>query len=146
MSVECVKWESSRPTGSCAQVGLSWPRLPDRVPDLERPWLGLFGLLWYPALLLAIVGPLIGTWHRLIQPSANSALMVGSRAGLVLNEDDLTKVRFAVGAAARNAGIQPGDDITAINGIAVSRSCRSARAAWPGRTMQRTPTMHCSRR
>ena len=97
------------------------PKLPDRIPDLRRPWLTLFELLWYPALLLAIAGPLIGTWHRLVQPSANSALMVGSRAGLVLNEDDLTKVRFAVGAAARNAGIQPGDDIISINSVAVAK-------------------------
>ena len=80
-----------------------WPKLPDRIPDIKRPWLTLFELLWYPALLLAIAGPLIGTWHRLAQPSANSALMIGSRAGLVLNEDDLTQVRFPVGAAARTA-------------------------------------------
>src|ERR687894_658475 len=100
---------------------LRWPKLPDRIPDIKGRWLILFELLWYPALLLAIAGPLIGTWHRLVQPSANSALMVGSRAGLVLNEDDLTKVRFPVGAAARTAGVRPGDDIVAINGVPVAK-------------------------
>ncbi len=100
---------------------IRWPKLPDRIPDIKRPWLTLFELLWYPALLLAIAGPLIGTWHRLVQPSANSALMTGSRAGLVLNEDDLTQVRFPVGAAARAAGVQPGDDIIAINTVPVAK-------------------------
>jgi hypothetical protein len=100
---------------------LRWPKLPDRIPDIKGRWLILFELLWYPALLLAIAGPLIGTWHRLVQPSANSALMVGSRAGLVLNEEDLTKVRFPVGAAARTAGVRPGDDIVAINGVPVAK-------------------------
>src|SRR4028119_518999 len=105
--------------GSAPQ--LRWPKLPDRIPDFKGRWLILFELLWYPALLLAIAGPLIGTWHRLAAPSANSALMVGSRAGLVLNEDDLTQVRFPVGAAARAAGIEPGDDIISINTIPVAK-------------------------
>lgn len=100
------------------------PRLhiPERIPDLKRPWLTLFELLWYPALLLAIAGPLIGTWHRLASPDENSALMLGSRAGLVLSEDDLTRVRFPVGAAARAAGVQPGDDIISINGVPIART------------------------
>jgi hypothetical protein len=72
-------------------------------------------------LLLAIAGPVIGTWQRLAAPSANSALMVGSRAGLVLSEDDLTQVRFPVGEAARAAGIKPGDDIIAINTVPIAK-------------------------
>jgi hypothetical protein len=96
-------------------------RLPERIPDLRRPWLTLFELLWYPALLLAIVGPIAGTWYRLTSPDENSALMLGSRAGLALSEDDLTRVRFPVGSAARAAGIEPGDDIIAINGAPVAR-------------------------
>src|SRR5688572_8017489 len=88
-------------------------RMPERLPDLKRPWLSLFELLWYPALLLAIAGPLIGTWYRVNSPDQNSALMLGSRAGLVLSEDDLTRVRFPVGAGARAAGVRPGEDIIA---------------------------------
>jgi hypothetical protein len=105
-----------------AGAGTASPRLrlPERIPDLRRPWLTLFELLWFPALLLAIAGPLVGTWYRLTAPDENSALMVGSRAGLVLSEDDLTQVRFPVGAAARAAGVQPGDDIIAINGVAIA--------------------------
>ena len=95
-------------------------RLPERIPDLRRPWLTLFELLWFPALLLAIAGPIVGTWYRLNSPDENSALMVGSRAGLVLSEDDLTRVRFPVGAAARSAGVRPGDDIIAINGVPIA--------------------------
>ncbi len=96
-------------------------RLPERLPDLKRPWLSLFELLWYPALLLAIAGPLFGTWYRVNSPDQNSALMLGSRAGLVLSEDDLTRVRFPVGAAARAAGVRPGDDVVAINSVPVAR-------------------------
>ncbi|MEO8547584.1 MAG: hypothetical protein ABI422_04380 [Sphingomicrobium sp.] len=95
-------------------------RLPERVPDLRRPWLTLFELLWFPALLLAIAGPLAGTWYRLASPDENSALMIGSRAGLCLSEDDLTRVRFPVGDAARAAGVRPGDDIVAINGVPIA--------------------------
>lgn len=110
-------------TQSAAGTETPPPRLhlPERIPELKRPWLTLFELLWYPALLLAIAGPLIGTWHRLNSPDQNSALMLGSRAGLVLSEDDLTRVRFPVGAAARAAGIQPGDDIIAVNGAPIAR-------------------------
>ncbi|MEO6255857.1 MAG: hypothetical protein ABIO69_03525, partial [Sphingomicrobium sp.] len=97
------------------------PRLPERIPDLKQPWLTLFSLLWYPALLLAIAGPVVGTWYRLTSPDENSALMIGSRAGLVLSEDDLTRVRFPVGQAARVAGIQPGDDIIAINAVPIAQ-------------------------
>ncbi len=118
MTVEAVNPGTARRS---PRARPSWLKLPDRIPDLKRPWLTVFELLWYPALLLAIAGPIIGTWHRLAQPSANSALMVGSRAGLVLSEDDLTKVRFPVGAAARAADIQPGDDIVSINTIPVAK-------------------------
>ncbi len=103
-----------------AEPGLFRLRLPERIPDLKRPWLTLFELLWFAALLLAVAGPLIGTWHRLTSPGQNSALMIGSRAGLVLSEDDLTHVRFPVGAAARAAGARPGDEIIAINSVPIA--------------------------
>ena len=95
-------------------------RLPERIPDLRKPWLTLFELIWFPALVLAIVGPIAGTWYRFTSPDENSALMVGSRVGLVLSRENLTSVRFPVGAAARDAGIQPQDHIVAIDGIPVS--------------------------
>jgi hypothetical protein len=96
-------------------------RLPERLPDLRQPWLRLFELIWIPALLLAIAGPVGGLWLRLNSPSENSALMHGSRAGLVLSDDDLTHVRFPVGQTALAAGVQPGDDIVAIDGIPLSK-------------------------
>lgn len=97
------------------------PRLPERIPDLKRPWLYAFELFWYAALALAIIGPIAGTWYRFTAPGENSALMIGSRAGLVLSEDNLTQVRFPVGAAAKAAGVQPGDRIIAIEGLPVSK-------------------------
>jgi len=74
-----------------------------------------------PALLLAIVGPLAGLWYRFDQAGQNSALIVGSRAGLALSEDDLTQVRFPVGNAAISAGVKPGDDIVALEGMPIAR-------------------------
>ena len=96
-------------------------RLPERLPDLNRRGLILFQLFWIPALLLAVVGPLAGIWFRFDQAGENSALIVGSRVGLGLSEDDLTRVRFAVGDAARAAGVQAGDDIIAIDGTPVAK-------------------------
>ena len=111
---------ASEAAGAGTASALPRLRLPERIPDLRRPWLTLFELLWYPALLLAIAGPVVGTWYRLSSPDENSALMVGSRAGLVLSEDDLSRVRFPVGDAARAAGLRPGDDIIAINGAPIA--------------------------
>src|SRR5207248_6129326 len=62
-----------------------------------------------------------GTWYLLTTPGENSALMTGSRAGLVLSQNDLTDVRFPVGKAAEAAGVQPGDKIVAIDGLPVSK-------------------------
>ncbi|MEO5971784.1 MAG: hypothetical protein ABIP91_00255 [Sphingomicrobium sp.] len=95
--------------------------LPERIPDLKQPWLNLFQLLWIPALLLAVLGPAIGTWYRLTSASQNSALVLGSRVGLALSDYDLTHVRFPVGAAANAAGVRPGDDVIAINGAPVAK-------------------------
>jgi hypothetical protein len=106
--------------------GMQWPRLaapklPERIPDLKRPWLWVFELFWYVALALAIIGPIGGVWYRFTTPGENSALMIGSRAGLALSEDNLTQVRFPVGSAAKAAGIRPGDRIVAIEGLPVSK-------------------------
>jgi hypothetical protein len=104
-----------------ALPGLRRVRLPERIPDLKRPWTILFQLIWFPALLLAIVGPIGGTWYLLSTPGENSGLMLGSRAGLALSHDDLTRVRFPIGDVARAAGVQAGDHIIAIDDIPVSR-------------------------
>src|SRR5690349_5011938 len=96
------------------------PRIPERIPDLKRPWLSLFEIIWFACLVLAIVGPVIGIWYRFTTPAENSALMLGSRAGLVLSKDDLTRVRFPVGSAAQAAGVESGDKIVAIEGLPLS--------------------------
>ena len=96
-------------------------RLPDRIPDLSRRGLILFQLIWIPALLLAVIGPLAGIWFRFEQAAENSALVMGSRIGISLSEDDLTRVRFPIGEAAKRAGIKPGDDIIAIDGVDVAK-------------------------
>jgi hypothetical protein len=96
------------------------PDLPDRIPDLKGRGLVLFQLIWIPAFLLAIVGPLAGIWYRIDQAGQNSALIVGSRAGLALDEDDLTRVRFPIGPEAKAAGVRRGDDIVAIDGLEVA--------------------------
>jgi len=111
-------------TDSAVDANVSRPprlTLPDRLPDLKRRGVLIFQLLWLPALLLAIVGPLAGLWFRFDQAGQNSALIVGSRAGLALSEDDLTQVRFPVGSSAKAAGIQPGDEIVAIEGLPVAK-------------------------
>ncbi|QAY79086.1 hypothetical protein [Sphingosinicella sp. BN140058] len=96
------------------------PRLPERIPDFSRRALWLFRPIWFAALLLAIVGPIGGVWLRLTAPSPNSSLIPGSRAGLALDAEDLTRVRFTVGSAAASAGVRAGDDIVAIDTIPIS--------------------------
>lgn len=95
-------------------------RLPSRVPDFGPRSYFLFQLVWFAAFALAALGPVAGTWHRIAEAGRNSALVAGSRAGIALAEDDLTRIRFPVGPAAAAAGIRPGDDIVAIDTIPVS--------------------------
>ena len=94
--------------GTLQWPALAAPRLPERIPDLKRPWLNLFELFWFACFALALVGPVVGIWYRFHTPAENSALMLGSRVGLVLAQDDLTRVRFPVGKAAEAAHIEPG--------------------------------------
>jgi hypothetical protein len=95
-------------------------RLPRRVPDFGPRAFFLFRILWFAAFALALVGPVAGTWHRFAEAGRNSALVAGSRAGIALAEEDLTRIRFPVGPAAAAAGIRPGDKIVAIDTIPVS--------------------------
>lgn len=120
--------------GTLQWPAVSTPRLPERIPDLKRPWLYLFELLWFACFLLALVGPIEGIRYRFTAPAENSALMLGSRAGLVLEEDDMTQVRFPVGSAAEAAGAQSGDKIIAIEGLPVSKvvPLDQRRAVGPG--------------
>ncbi len=97
------------------------PRLPERLPNLKKPWLTFFEILWFACLALAIVGPVAGIWYRFTVPGENSALMLGSRAGLVLSQEDLTRVRFPVGSAAKKAGIERNDQIIAIDSVPLSK-------------------------
>ena len=95
-------------------------RLPRQVPDFGPRALILFRILWFAAFALALVGPIAGTWHRVAEASRNSGLVAGSRSGVALTRDDLTRIRFPVGPAAAAAGIRRGDDIVAIDTIPVS--------------------------
>jgi len=94
--------------------------LPERVPDFGPRTFVLFRFVWFAAFALALVGPIVGTWHRLAEASRNSALVAGSRAGVALAEDDLTRIRVPVGPEAVAAGIRPGDHIVAIDTLPVS--------------------------
>lgn len=70
---------------------------------------------------LAVIGPIGGISYRLTRPAENSALILGARAGLALAQDDVTRVRFAIGDVTRAAGVKKGDHIIAIDGVPVSR-------------------------
>ena len=106
--------------GALQWPAVSAPSIPERIPDLKRPWLQIVELMWFIAFALAVVGPVVGIWYRFHTPAENSALMLGSRSGLVLSQDDLTRVRFGVGSTAEAAGVEPGDKIVAIEGLPVS--------------------------
>jgi hypothetical protein len=104
-------------------------RLPTRVPDFGPRSFFVFRLIWFAAFALALLGPIAGTWLRIADGGRNSALVAGSRAGLALADDDLTRVRFPVGPA--STGIGPGDEIVAIDTIPVSPVVRLPSPADP---------------
>ncbi|HET9639731.1 MAG TPA: hypothetical protein VFP12_11030 [Allosphingosinicella sp.] len=111
-------------TDIAAEKGTPAPRfrfgLPRRVPDFGPRAFLLFRLVWFAAFALALLGPVAGTWQRFSDAGRNSGLVAGSRAGIALAEDDLTRIRFPVGPSAAAAGIRPGDKILAIDTIPVS--------------------------
>lgn len=104
-------------------------RLPARVPDFGPRGFLLFRIIWYAAFALALLGPIAGTWVRIAEGGRNSALVAGSRAGVALADDNLTRIRFPVGPAA--AGIRAGDRIVAIDTIPVSPTVRLPSPADP---------------
>ena len=92
-------------------------RLPDAVPPFNTRAYHIFSFVWLAAFLLALVGPAAGLYYRSTSPENNSQLMLGSRAGFAVSEQDATAIRFPVGTEAREAGIRKGDDIIAIYGL-----------------------------
>jgi hypothetical protein len=96
-------------------------KLPGRVPDFGPRAFLMFRILWFAAFALALIGPIAGTWQRFDDAGRNSALVSGSRAGVALAQDDLTRIRFPVGPEAAAAGIRPGDQIVALDTIPVSK-------------------------
>jgi len=94
--------------------------LPETLPKFGRRSLFAFRLAWFAALALAVIGPVAGTWYRLHDSGRNSALVPGSRAGLALDPQNLTRIRYPIGAFAARAGIRSGDRIVAIDTIPVS--------------------------
>ena len=44
------------------------PRLPERIPELKRPWLQIFELFWFVCFALALIGPISGIWYRFHAP------------------------------------------------------------------------------
>lgn len=92
-------------------------RLPDRVPPFNTRVYHIFSVVWFAALLLALVGPIGGLYERYRAPGDNSQLILGSRAGFAVTAQDATKIRFRVGPHSREAGIRKGDDIIAIYGL-----------------------------
>jgi hypothetical protein len=92
-------------------------RLPPVVPPFSKGTYRLFSIVWLAAFLLALAGPVIGSYYRYSSPENNSQLLLGSRAGFAVAPKDATKVRFVVGEQAQAAGIRPGDKIVAIYGL-----------------------------
>jgi hypothetical protein len=97
-------------------------RLPPTVPPFSTLWKRVFSVVWIAAFLLAIAGPVMGFRERYTEPSNNSQLLLGSRAGFAVSPRDATIVRFDVGPSAAKDGIGPGDKITAVYGLPLPSS------------------------
>lgn len=97
-------------------------QLPPVVPPFNAVSYRLFTALWFFAFLLAMVGPVVGFYHRYTEPANNSQLLLGSRAGFAVSPRDATVVRFTVGPEAETAGIVPGDHIVAVYGLPLPKT------------------------
>src|SRR5512139_2824649 len=102
--------------GRMARLKPRW-RLPEAIPPFGDRLYLFYRLLWFSALALALLGPVAGIYDRWDRPSDNSALMLGSRLGLILDEADATSIRFPVGSETTRLGIQPGDRIVEVMGF-----------------------------
>jgi hypothetical protein len=94
-------------------------RLPKAVPKFNKPTYRFFTAAWMLAFALALVGPIAGFYLRYTEPSNNSQLLLGSRAGFASSPRDATMVRFTIGSEAERAGLLAGDRILAIYGVAM---------------------------
>jgi hypothetical protein len=92
-------------------------RLPPTVPPFNTLTHRLFSVIWILAFLLAIAGPIMGFRERYTQPSNNSQLLLGSRAGFAVSPRDATLIRYTIGSVAPKEGIEPGDKIVAVYGL-----------------------------
>jgi hypothetical protein len=92
-------------------------RLPPVLPPFNALTYRIFTAVWVLSFLLAIAGTAVGFYYRYTEPSNNSLLLPGSRAGFAVAPRDATLVRFIVGPQAQAAGIIPGDHIIAIYGL-----------------------------
>jgi len=94
-------------------------KLPNAVPPFGTKIYYVFSALWIAAFALALIGPAMGIYYRYTAPESNSQLVLGSRAGIAVSDQDATRIRFPIGPKAREWGIQPGDDIVEIYGLPV---------------------------
>src|SRR3954447_16832637 len=92
-------------------------RLPPAIPPFNTVTHRLFSAVWLLSFLLAIAAPIMGFREPYTQPSNNSQLLLGSRAGFAVSPRDATLIRYAVGPSAQKAGIVPGDKIIAVYGL-----------------------------
>lgn len=97
-------------------------KLPPVVPQFNTLTRRLFTTLWALAFLVAVIGPVIGFYHRYTEPANNSQLLLGSRAGFAVSPRDATTVRFTVGPEADSAGIVAGDHIIAVYGLPLPKT------------------------
>lgn len=97
-------------------------QLPPVLPQFNSTSRRVFTVLWIAALMLAIVGPVIGFYYRYSEPANNSQLLLGSRVGFAVSPRDATQVRFTVGPQAANKGIVAGDHIVAIYGLPLPKT------------------------
>lgn len=92
-------------------------KLPERVPPFNTVTYWIVSVIWFAALFLAVIGPIMGLYERYTAPGDNSQLLLGSRAGFAVAPIDATRIRFTIGPDARAAGLRAGDHIIAIYGL-----------------------------